>query len=147
MQHTSACLLVCLALSACKTEDRPPRSESKVEAQAPAATPASPAQPTAPAPAAPAAAQTPPAPEPTTPAEMETARKAAMMEGRDLDVIKYCEMLGIQAGKGDPQAQLGCAMAACRADQADKARAWAKALPKLLKEQANKTCLANHVVL
>ena len=140
-----ASLLAAFAIS-CKSGGDKPRSEPESE---PAAQPA-PTQPAATPTPAPAEA-TPAAPEPTTPEEIDAARKNAMMAGKDADVIKYCEMAGIkglgEGGKGDGQAQLGCALAACRLDQSDKAKAWAKGLPKALKEQANKICLANKVVL
>jgi len=86
-------------------------------------------------------------PEPTTPEEIETARKKAMIEGRDQDAIKYCEMAGMEAGKSDPQALLGCAIAACRIKDLDKARAWSKDLPKPLMKQAKQICAANRVAL
>lgn len=140
-----ASLFLTTAIS-CKSGGDKPRSEPEAEpASQPAATPTSP-------PAQPAATEAAPAaPEPTTPEEIDAARKNAMMAGKDADVIKYCEMAGIkglgEGGKGDGQAQLGCALAACRSDQADKAKAWAKGLPKALKDQANKICLASKVVL
>lgn len=132
-----------LALAACKAEEKKPDP-----------TPAS-AEPAAPAtpfvPPAEAAAPTAPAePEPTTPAEIEEARKKAMLEGRDADVIKYCELAGVTTDSGDGQAALGCALAACRLGDpasAEKAKAWAKKLPKALKQQANQICMANKVVL
>jgi hypothetical protein len=147
MPRTARCLLGLLVVISCKSGGDKPRSE-------PAAEP--PSQP-APAAAQPVPAQPPPAeaqpaaPEPTTPEEIDAARKNAMLAGKDADVIKYCEMEGIkglgEGGKGDGQAQLGCALAACRSNQADKAKAWAKGLPKALKDQANKICLASKVVL
>jgi hypothetical protein len=133
---------------ACKSGADKPRSEPAAE---PASQPAPTAAQPAPAQPPPAAEAPPAAPEPTTPAEIDAARKNAMLAGKDADVIKYCEMAGIkglgEGGKGDGQAQLGCALAACRSNQEDKAKAWAKGLPKLLKEQANKICLASKVVL
>lgn len=147
MRQTSRWLLLMFAIS-CKGGDDKPRADPAAEAPSqPAVTQPAPAQPppTQPAETAPAA------PEPTTPEEIEMARKNAMLAGKDADVIKYCEMAGIKGlgdgGKGDGQAQLGCALAACRSDQAEKAKAWAKGLPKALKDQANKICLANKVVL
>lgn len=86
-------------------------------------------------------------PEPTTPEEIEMARKQALLEGREKDAIKYCEMAGLEAGKSDPQALLGCAIAACRIREVDKAREWSKALPKPLMKQAKQICAANHVGL
>lgn len=144
----TASLLFLFAIS-CKSGGDKPRSEPESEpaAQQP---PASQPAPTPP-PATPPAETAPATPEPTTPEEIDAARKNAMMAGKDADVIKYCEMAGIkgigEGGKGDGQSQLGCALAACRLDQADKAKAWAKGLPKALKDQANKICLANKVVL
>ncbi len=90
----------------------------------------------------------PPDPEPTTPEEIETARKKAMIDGRDKDVIRFCEM-GKVDDKPDPQVLLGCTLAACRVNEVDKAKAWAKGVAKSkpLFEQAVKTCMANKVVL
>ncbi|MCX5747687.1 MAG: hypothetical protein NT062_34925 [Proteobacteria bacterium] len=87
-----------------------------------------------------------PIPEPTTPEEIDHARKQAMIDGREKDVVRFCEMQKIDA-KSDPQAQLGCGLAACRLSDVDKARAWTGALPKDLKAIAVKTCLALSVVL
>ena len=82
----------------------------------------------------------PPDPEPTTPEEIDQARKQAMIDGREKDVIKYCEMMKVD-DKTDPQIRLGCTLAACRVNDADKARGWSAALPKELKGIAVKTCL------
>ena len=92
----------------------------------------------------------PPQPEPTTPEEIDTARKQAMIDGRDKDVIKYCEAGNVTPDKSDGQILLGCTLAACRIKQEDKARAWAAGLlrdkkNKPLHDQAKKTCLANQV--
>ena len=95
------------------------------------------------APEPPPEAEPPAAPEPSTPEEIELARKAALMEGRDVDALKYCELAGIEAGKSDEQALLGCALAACRGKDLDKARAWAKGLGKDLLKEAKKICRAN----
>lgn len=86
-------------------------------------------------------------PEPTTPEELELALKSAMVEGRDQDVLAYCEKSGIDAGKVDAQTALGCTLSACRLTQQDKARAWSKSLPKELKKQAVQICMANKVTL
>lgn len=159
MRHTLrwSSLLLVVALACKSGGDKPrsePESESAATAPAAATTPDQPAAAPSPTPAPaepPATEAAPAAPEPTTPEEIDAARKNAMLAGKDADVIKYCEMAGIKGlgdgGKGDGQSQLGCALAACRLNQPDKAKAWAKGLPKLLKEQANKICLANKVVL
>jgi hypothetical protein len=130
-------------VAACKGSDKPPRKEVEERGAAPrAAAPAAPPTP----PSAPSAAP-PAAPEPSTPEEIDLALKAAMVDGRDADVIRYCELAGIDGGKVGGQTQLGCTLAACRAEQADKARAWSKALPKPLRKQAIQICLANKVTL
>jgi len=87
-------------------------------------------------------------PEPTTPEEIDIARKKAMIEGRDKDVIKYCEQ-GKLDDKTDAQVYMGCTLAACRINEADKAREWGKSLAKSkpLMDQARKVCLANKVTL
>jgi len=86
----------------------------------------------------------PPAPEPTTPEEIDKARKQAMLDLRDKDVIKYCEMEKLDA-KSDPQIYLGCALAACRLNDPDRAKNWSKNLPKLLMDQAVKVCLTYNI--
>jgi len=75
-------------------------------------------------------------------------RKKAMIDGRDHDVVRFCE-LGKFEDKGDPQVMLGCTLAACRLNDGDKARAWAKGVAKSkpLLDQAIKTCMANKVAL
>lgn len=90
----------------------------------------------------------PPDPEPTTPEEIDTARKKAMIDGRDKDVVRFCEM-GKVDDNSDPQVLLGCTLAACRLNDPDKAKAWAKGVAKSkpLHDQAIKTCMANKVVL
>jgi len=90
----------------------------------------------------------PPDPEPTTPEEIDTARKKAMIDGRDKDVIRFCEMSKVD-DKSDPQILLGCTLAACRINEVDKAKAWSKGVAKSkpLLDQAIKTCLANKVTL
>jgi len=89
-----------------------------------------------------------PIPEPTTPEEIDNARKQAMIDGRDKDVVRFCEM-GKYEEKGDPQVMLGCTLAACRINDPDKAKQWAKSVTKSkpLYDQAIKTCMANKVVL
>jgi hypothetical protein len=150
MVRTFALLFASLVLTtwvSCKSDKSRSEPESEPATEQPAASQPAPTPP----PSTPPAETAPAAPEPTTPEEIDAARKNAMLAGKDADVIKYCEMAGIkgigEGGKGDGQAQLGCALAACRLDQGDKAKAWAKGLPKALKDQANKICLANKVVL
>jgi hypothetical protein len=91
----------------------------------------------------------PPDPEPTTPEEIDTARKKAMIDGRDVDVIRFCGMAKLDVAKADAQIMLGCTLAACRVHAEDKAKEWAKGVAKSkpLFEQAVKTCMANKVVL
>jgi hypothetical protein len=91
----------------------------------------------------------PPPPEPTTPEEIDAARKQAMIDGRDKDVIRFCEMAKVdpEDKKTDPQVLLGCALASCRIGEVDKAKTWAKPLPKVLKDQAIKICMASNVTL
>ena len=86
-------------------------------------------------------------PEPTTPEEIEQARKEALLEGREKDAIKYCEMAGLEAGKSDPQALLGCAIAACRIKEEEKANAWTKGMEKALLNEARRICSASGVLI
>lgn len=141
-----------LALGCGKSDNAELQREMKRQADQAdqqAATAAATARDAVPPPAVDAA---PPAPEPTTPEEIEAARKQAMIDGRDQDVLKYCELGKVDPDKSDPQILLGCALAACRIGDADRARGYAKGIDrgkqgKALMDQARKTCLANKVGL
>lgn len=97
-------------------------------------------------PAATPTKQAAPEPDPTKPEEIDRARNQAMIDGRDKDVLKYCE-LGKLDDKSNPQALLGCTLAACRIHDADTAKRYSKALPKLLMDQAKKVCSTQKVDL
>ncbi|HUJ62407.1 MAG TPA: hypothetical protein VLX92_28085 [Kofleriaceae bacterium] len=88
----------------------------------------------------------PPEPEPTTPEEIDRARNQAMIDGRDKDVLKYCAMQKLD-DKSNPQALLGCALAACRLNNADTAKTYAAPLPKALMDQARHVCATYKVDL
>ena len=87
-----------------------------------------------------------PEPEPTTPAEIEHARNQAMIDGRDKDVLRFCEM-GKLDDKSNPQALLGCTLSACRIKDADTARRYAHPLAKAYLDQAKRVCIQNQVAL
>ena len=89
-------------------------------------------------------AEKPAEPEPTTPAEIEHARNQAMIDGRDKDVLKYCEMSKLD-DKSNPQALLGCTLAACRLKDEETARKYSAPIKGPLRDQAKKVCLANQV--
>jgi hypothetical protein len=89
-------------------------------------------------------AEKPAEPEPTTPEEIEHARNQAMIDGRDKDVLKYCEMSKLD-DKSNPQALLGCTLAACRLKDETTARRYAAPIKGPLRDQAKKVCLANQV--
>jgi hypothetical protein len=91
-------------------------------------------------------AEKPPEPEPTTPAEIEHARNQAMIDGRDKDVLKYCEM-GKLDDKSNPQALLGCTLAACRLKDEATARKYGAPIKGPLKDQAKKVCIQNQIGL
>ncbi len=118
------------------------REAAKVAAQAPKEEAKAP--PTEPKPAETKPAEKPPEPEPTTPAEIEHARNQAMIDGRDKDVLKYCEM-GKLDDKSNPQALLGCTLAACRLKDEDTAKKYAAPIKGPLRDQAKKVCLANQI--
>jgi hypothetical protein len=131
-------LVVAAALVACVSDEpKPSPKQEPTRAPAPAAVPA----------AEPPVEAKPPAPEPTTPEEIDLARKTALLEGRDKDAFKYCGMAGVSADTSDEQVLLGCAIAACRIKQVDQARAWAQPLSKPLMQQAKQICKANGVPL
>jgi len=89
-------------------------------------------------------AEKPPEPEPTTPAEIEHARNQAMIDGRDKDVLKYCEMSKLD-DKSNPQALLGCTLAACRLKDEATARKYGTPIKGPLKDQAKKVCIQNQI--
>ena len=93
----------------------------------------------------------PPAPEPTTPAEIEKAFKQAMIDGKDKDVLKYCDMMKLDE-KSNPQSLMGCTLAACRLKDADTAKKYSAGMVntkdgKALLIQAKKVCATTQVVL
>jgi len=88
----------------------------------------------------------PPEPEPTTPAEIDHARNQAMIDGKDKDVLKYCEM-GKLDDKSNPQALLGCTLAACRLKDEATARKYGNPIKGPLKDQAKKVCVQSQIVL
>lgn len=119
------------------------REAAKVAAQAPKEE-AKPATPAAPPPSEAKPAEKPPEPEPTTPAEIDKARNQAMIDGRDKDVLKYCEM-GKLDDKSNPQALLGCTLAACRLKDEATAKKYGTPIKGPLRDQAKKVCLANQI--
>lgn len=88
----------------------------------------------------------PPGPEPTTPAEIDHARNQAMIDGRDKDVLKYCEM-GKLDDKSNPQALLGCVLSSCRLKDADSAKKYAKGLKKEYRDNASRVCTQNQIAI
>lgn len=122
------------------------REAAKIEANKPKDEPAPPPKQIGSAEAAKAVEAKPPEPEPTTPAEIDHARNQAMIDGRDKDVLKYCEM-GKLDDKSNPQALLGCTLAACRLKDEATARKYGTPITGPLKDQAKKVCLANQVGL
>jgi hypothetical protein len=87
-----------------------------------------------------------PMPEPTTPAEIDRARNQAMIDGRDKDVLKYCDLQKLD-DKSNPQALLGCTLAACRIKDEDTARRYAKPLAKAYLDQAKRVCTQSSIAL
>ncbi|HSN28642.1 MAG TPA: hypothetical protein VLT45_20290 [Kofleriaceae bacterium] len=122
------------------------REQAKIEANKPKDEPAPPPKSMGSAEAPKPVEDKPPEPEPTTPAEIDHARNQAMIDGRDKDVLKYCEM-GKLDEKSNPQALLGCTLAACRLTDEATARKYGTPITGPLKDQAKKVCLANQVGL
>jgi hypothetical protein len=137
------CLVLFLSAAGCKSGADEAREEIEAEQKKAAAEKAAEE---AARPPPPVRTIPPDAAEPTTPEEIDRARKQAMIDGRDKDVIKYCEMQGVTE-KSDPQILLGCTLAACRIKDSAKAQAWAKPLPKELKTEAVRVCQASEVTL
>lgn len=103
----------------------------------------------APAPAPEAKPAAAPEPEPTTPAEIDHAFKQAMIDGRDKDVLKYCDMLKLD-DSSNPQSLMGCTLSACRIGDADTAKRYSAGLKHskdglALLSQARKVCILNKV--
>lgn len=143
------CVLSCsllalsLALASCKDSAAP---KEKPKAKEPSAAPAA----AEPAPSkteeAPAAAEVPAEePLPTSPEELELARKTAILEGRYEDVVRFCSAEDL--GAKDEQAVLSCVLSACRLSDVEKAQTWAKSLTGNLKKQARDVCKASNVPL
>jgi hypothetical protein len=87
-----------------------------------------------------------PLPEPTTPEEVDKARKQAAIDGRYADVVRYCDMMKLTE-KSDPQVRLGCSLAACQTKDPDKAKAWSNKLANEYKVHAVKACTALGIAL
>src|SRR5690242_9777179 len=94
MKHLMAIALVLLcACGKSPAEQAKENIAAQAAKEAPAA-PAAPAAASTSAPPPPPAAKPapPPAPDPTTPAELDHALKQAMIDGRDKDVLRFCDM-------------------------------------------------------
>ena len=113
---------------------------------APAPKPADTPKPAADTPAARPATPKEPEPDPNDAAAIEHARNQAMIDGRDKDVLHYCE-LGKLDDKSNPQALLGCTLAACRLKDADSAHKYGKPLAKAYRDNANRVCSQSQIVL
>jgi hypothetical protein len=139
--------LACIVLLfACGGDDDKPKRAAVQETKE---TPPPPAPKDTPPPAAKPAK--PPEPDPTTPAELDKAFKQAMIDGREKDVLHYCEMLKLD-DKSNPQSLMGCALAACRSKDADTVKRYVAPLSasktgKQLLVQVKKVCLSNNVSL
>ena len=95
--------------------------------------------------------ETAPAPDPTNAADLDKAFKQAMIDGRDKDVLHYCELLHLD-GSSNIQSIMGCTLSACRTKDADTAKKYAGLLPSTkdgtaLKGQAIKICSTSGVTL
>ena len=129
-----------MAAKAPKPDEPSPAPKVIQQAPAPEAKPAAAPE------AKPAAA---PEPEPTTPAEIDHAFKQAMIDGRDKDVLKYCDMLKLD-DHSNPQSLMGCTLSACRIGDAATAKRYAAGLEHskdglALLSQARKVCILNKV--
>lgn len=95
--------------------------------------------------------ETAPAPDPTNAADLDKAFKQAMIDGRDKDVLHYCELLKLD-DKSNIQSLMGCTLSACRTKDADTAKKYAGLLPATkdgtaLRGQAVKICSTSGVTL
>lgn len=145
MKQIVFALVVCLGAACGKSQvDQLKEDNAKAVAAAEAEAAAHPPPPPQTLPVGSAKAAEPPAPEPTTPAEVDHARNQAMIDGKDKDVLKYCD-LGKLDDKSNPQALLGCTLSACRVKEEGTAQRYAKALPKLLLDQARRVCQTSQI--
>ena len=149
MKRAIACMVLLLACGKSPEEqakaDLAAKQPPKTEEPAPA--PAVKQEAPTPEPAAKPA--TPPEPEPKTPEELDKAFKQAMIDGRDKDVLKYCDLMKLD-DKSNPQSLMGCTLAACRTGDADTAKRYSAGMSnskdgKALLIQARKICLSNKV--
>jgi hypothetical protein len=148
MKHALMALVLFVAACGKSGEDQAKEDNAR-EAAKIAAQPKEEAKPATPTPAAPTPeaakpAEKPPEPEPTTPAEIDHARNQAMIDGRDKDVLKYCEM-GKVDDKSSAQVLLGCTLAACRIKDEATAKKYGEPIKGPLRDQAKKVCLQNQI--
>ncbi|MGE5185814.1 MAG: hypothetical protein ACM31C_27330 [Acidobacteriota bacterium] len=92
-----------------------------------------------------------PPPDPTNAADLDKAFKQAMIDGRDKDVLHYCDMLKLD-DKSNIQSIMGCTLSACRTKDADTAKKYVSLLPgtkdgNALRDQAKKICSTSGVAL
>jgi hypothetical protein len=85
-----------------------------------------------------------PIPDPTTPEELDKALKQAMIDQRDKDVLRFCDMSKLDA-KSNPQSVLGCTLSACRTKDADTAHKYSALLTKEYRDAATRVCMQNQV--
>jgi hypothetical protein len=132
MKHVLIALLLCSACGKSAVDELKEKNPPPPEAPPPGAMTPPPAAAAKPAPP-------PAAPDPTTPADIDKARNQAMIDGKDKDVLHFCE-LGKLDDKSPSQALLGCTLSACRIKDVDTAKKYAHALPKALMDQAIMVC-------
>jgi hypothetical protein len=149
MKHALVALVLFVAACGKSGEDQAKEDNAREAAKIAAEAPKEEAKPATPTPATPPPTETnpadkPPEPEPTTPAEIDKARNQAMIDGRDKDVLKYCEM-GKVDDKSSPQVLLGCTLAACRLKDEATAKKYGEPIKGPLRDQAKKVCITNQI--
>ena len=148
MKHGLMALVLVFAACGKSGEDQAKEDNAREAAKIAAQAPKEEAKPATPTPAEPPPeakpADKPAEPEPTTPAEIDHARNQAMIDGRDKDVLKYCDM-GKVDDKSSPQVLLGCTLAACRLKDEATAKKYGEPIKGPLRDQAKKVCLTNQI--
>ena len=148
-------IMLALALFACgkSSEQQAKDDMDKEVAKHPDLAPTTPAEKPAmkPSTTPTAAPEAPPPPDPTNAADLDKAFKQAMIDGKDKDVLHYCELLKLD-DKSSIQSVMGCTLSACRTKNADLGKHYAGLLPstkdgKALHDQAVKICATNQVTL
>ncbi len=153
MKYAIVALVLALGLGCSKSSEQQAKEDMEKQAKAhpdedkPAAPPPEHKGPPAPE----AKPSEPPPADPTNPADLDKAFKQAMIDGKDKNVLHYCELLKLD-DKSNIQSIMGCTLSACRTKDADTAKKYVALFPSTkdgnaLRDQARMICGKSGVAL